>query len=263
MELTKYNYITSALENGILSITINREDKMNVLNKATLEEIRAVMQEIYDEEEIKGAIITGAGEKAFIAGADITEIAELNEVNGRKFSEIGQEVFDMIETCDKPVIAAINGYALGGGCELAMACHLRIATKNAKFGLPEVKLGLLPGFGGTQRLPQLVGKGKALEMMMTAEMISAQDAKACGLVNHLVEDKAELLSFAKSLLEKITQKAPLAIGMIIDCVNAYYAHDENGFQTEANSFGACCKSKDFVEGTTAFLMKRDPQFKGE
>jgi len=263
MEMTKYKYITSTLEGGILFITVNREDKMNVLNKATLEEIRAVMQEVYDEEEIKGAIISGAGDKAFIAGADINEIAELNEVNGRKFSEVGQEVFDMIETCDKPIIAAINGYALGGGCELAMACHLRIATQNAKFGLPEVKLGLIPGFGGTQRLPQLVGKGKALEMMMTADMISAQDAKACGLINHLVEDKKELMEYAVSLLKKIVNKAPLAIGMIIDCVNAYYAHDENGYQTEANSFGACCKSKDFVEGTTAFLMKRDPQFKGE
>ncbi len=263
MELTKYKYITSALEDGILFITINREDKMNVLNKATLEEIRAVMQEVYDEEEIKGVIISGAGEKAFIAGADINEIAELNEVNGRKFSEVGQEIFDMIETCDKPIIAAINGYALGGGCELAMACHLRIATENAQFGLPEVKLGLLPGFGGTQRLPQLVGKGKALEMMMTAEMISAEEAKQLGLVNHVVKDKAELLTYSQNLLRKIVGKAPLAIGMIIDSVNAYYAHDENGYQTEANSFGACCKSKDFVEGTTAFLMKRDPEFKGE
>lgn len=263
MEMTKYKYIVSTLEGGILFVTINREDKMNVLNKATLEEIRAVMQEVYDEDEIKGVIISGSGEKAFIAGADINEIAELNEVNGRKFSEVGQEVFDMIETCDKPIIAAINGYALGGGCELAMACHLRIATKNAKFGLPEVKLGLVPGFGGTQRLPQLVGKGKALEMMMTADMISSQEAKECGLVNHLVEDKSELMEYAVSLLKKIIGKAPLAIGMILDCVNAYYAHDENGYQTEANSFGACCKSKDFVEGTTAFLMKRDPLFKGE
>jgi enoyl-CoA hydratase len=228
MEMTKYKYITSALEGGILYVTVNREDKMNVLNRATLEEIRAVMQEVYDEEEIKGAIITGAGDKAFIAGADINEIAELNEVNGRKFSEIGQEVFNMIETCDKPVIAAINGYALGGGCELAMACHLRVATKNAKFGLPEVKLGLLPGFGGTQRLPQLVGKGKALEMMMTADMISAQDAKECGLINHLVEDKEELLSYTKNLLEKIIQKAPHTIGKIIDCVNNKYQKNKNG-----------------------------------
>ncbi len=263
MEMIKYKHITSTTQNGILTIAISRADKMNALNRGTIEEIGQVMQQVYDDSEIKGVIVIGAGEKAFAAGADINEISELNEVNGRKFSETGQEVFAMIEKCDKPVVAAVNGYALGGGCELAMACHIRVASKNATFGLPEVNLGLIPGFGGTQRLPQLVGKGKALELMMTAEMISAQEAKAIGLVNHVVDNRELLVEHCEKILKKITSKAPLAIGMIVECVNAVYAYDENGYQTEANSFGSCCKSKDFVEGTSAFLMKREPHFKGE
>lgn len=263
MAFGKYKNLKAEMKEGILTLTINRPEKMNALNRATIEELRDAIQEVYDDKDIKGVIITGEGEEAFIAGADITEIAELNEVNGRKFSESGQEVFSLIEKCDKPIIAAVNGYALGGGCELAMACHMRVATENAEMGQPEVNLGIIPGFGGTQRLTQLVGKGKALEIMMTADKVSAQEAWRIMLVNHLVPDKKTLLSYCRELIEKISSKAPLAIGMVVDCVNAVYNHDENGFQTEANSFAACCKSKDFDEGTAAFLSKRPAQFKGE
>lgn len=261
--MINFDHINTNLKEGILVISINRPDKMNALNKATIEEIGEAMQEVYDDKDIKGVIITGEGDKAFVAGADIAEIAELNELNGRKFSETGQEVFSLIEKCDKPVIAAVNGFALGGGCELAMACHLRVASKNATFGQPEVNLGLIPGFGGTQRLPQLIGKGRALEMMMTADTISAQRALEIGLVNYLTEDKKELMEFSEKLMRKIISKAPLAIGMIVDCVNAFYMYDENGYQTEANSFAVCCKSNDFEEGTQAFLAKREAHFTGE
>lgn len=261
--MINFDHINTNLKEGILVISINRPDKMNALNKATIEEVGEAMQEVYDDKDIKGVIITGEGDKAFVAGADIAEIAELNELNGRKFSETGQEVFSLIEKCDKPVIAAVNGFALGGGCELAMACHLRVASKNATFGQPEVNLGLIPGFGGTQRLPQLIGKGRALEMMMTADTISAQRALEIGLVNYLTEDKKELMEFSEKLMRKIISKAPLAIGMIVDCVNAFYMYDENGYQTEANSFAACCKSNDFEEGTQAFLAKREAHFTGE
>ncbi len=233
---------------------------MNALNNKTMEEIGTVMQQVYDSREIKGVIFTGQGEKSFIAGADISEIAALTEVSSRKFSERGQEIFAMIEDCPKPVIAAVNGYALGGGCELAMACHIRIAVENATFGQPEVNLGLIPGYGGTQRLTQLVGKGKALELMMTADTITAAEAKAIGLVNYVVPTQDELMSLAEELLRKILSKAPLSIEMIISCVNAVYNKEEDGYQTEANSFSICCKSEDFKEGTKAFLEKRTAKF---
>lgn len=261
--MADYNNLLVENNNGVVTLTINRAEKLNALNIATIEEIGAAFQEIYDDESIKSVIITGAGEKAFVAGADISEIAELNEMNGRKFAESGQEVFSMIEKCHKPVIAAVNGFALGGGCELAMACHFRIASKNAKFGQPEVNLGIIPGYGGTQRLPQLIGKGKALELMMTADFIGADEAKALGLVNHVVENQEELMELANKLSNKINSKAPLAIGMVIESVNAFYAQEENGYQTEANSFASCCKSEDFKEGTKAFLEKRAAEFKGE
>ncbi|MGB5927237.1 MAG: enoyl-CoA hydratase-related protein [Cyclobacteriaceae bacterium] len=261
--MADYQNLLIQEDDGIMTITINREDKLNALNIATVEEIRSIFQRVYDETQIRGVILTGSGEKAFVAGADISEISELNEMNARKFAENGQEIFSLIENCHKPVIAAVNGYALGGGCELAMACHIRIASKNAKFAQPEVNLGIIPGYGGTQRLTQLVGKGKALELMMTADMIGAEDARALGLVNHVVEDKAVLMDRSREMLEKILGKAPLAVGMIVNCVNAYYSSDENGFQTEANSFSNCCKSEDFKEGTAAFLEKRPAEFKGE
>lgn len=250
-------------KNGVLYLTINREDKLNALNYATLEEIKSIFEEVADNKSIKAVIITGAGEKAFVAGADIREIADLNEVNARKFAENGQEIFAMIENCHKPVIAVTNGFTLGGGCELAMACHMRVASANAKFGQPEVNLGIIPGYGGTQRLTHLIGRGKANELMMTGDMIDANEAHRLGLVNYVLPTKAEAMAKAESIVEKIMSKAPLAIGMIVDCVNAVYLPEENGYQTEANSFARCVKSGDYKEGTSAFLEKRKPVFKGE
>lgn len=256
-------YMNLLLENrdGILFLTINRPSKMNALNVETVKELHAALQEVYDDPEVRGVILTGSGEKAFVAGADIAEIAELNEVNGRRFAERGQDVFSLIEECPKPIIAAVNGFALGGGCELAMACHIRVASDNARFGQPEVNLGLIPGYGGTQRLTQLVGKGKAMELMMTGDFISALDAIEVGLVNHVTSPEG-LMPKCVEIMEKIISKAPLAVGMIVDCVNAWYDKEEHGYQTEANSFSRCCGSADFQEGTAAFLEKRRPQFKG-
>jgi enoyl-CoA hydratase len=250
-------------KNGLLYLTINREDKMNALNFATLDELKEIFEEVADNRSIKAVILTGSGEKAFVAGADISEIASLNEVNARKFAENGQEIFAMIENCHKPVIAVTNGFTLGGGCELAMACHMRIASANAKFGQPEVNLGIIPGYGGTQRLTQLIGRGKANELMMTGDMIGADEAHMLGLVNHVLPTKAEAMQKAEEVIGKIMSKAPLAIGMIVDCVNAAFLSEENGYQTEANSFARCVKSGDYKEGTSAFLEKRKPIFKGE
>ncbi|WP_066835168.1 enoyl-CoA hydratase/isomerase family protein [Rufibacter ruber] len=260
--MANYNNLLLENQGGVLFITIDRPSKMNALNIETVKEINAAMQEVYDDPEVRGVIITGSGEKAFVAGADISEIAELNEVNGRRFAERGQDVFAMIEECPKPVIAAVNGFALGGGCELAMACHIRVASDNARFGQPEVNLGIIPGYGGTQRLTQLVGKGKAMELMMTGDMVSAHEAKELGLVNHVTAPE-DLISKCLEIMQKIVAKAPLAVGMIVDCVNAWYDKEEHGYQTEANSFSRCCGSEDFKEGTSAFLEKRKPHFKGE
>lgn len=255
--------LSLALKDGILTITINREAQLNALNHDTLAELKETFQSIYDDKDIKGVILTGAGEKAFVAGADIKEFAEVNEVNGRKFSESGQEIFDLIENCHTPVIAAVNGFALGGGCELAMACHMRLASANARFGQPEVNLGIIPGYGGTQRLTQLVGKGKALELMMTGDMINAEEARELGLVNHVFPDKQALIDKSHEMLMKITSKAPIAIGLVIDCVNAVFNKEENGYQTEANAFARCCGTEDFKEGAAAFVEKRKPNFTGE
>jgi enoyl-CoA hydratase len=255
--------ILSETKDGILYLTINRESKLNALNFNTLEELKNIFNEVNDNKSIRGVIITGAGEKAFVAGADINEISELNELNARKFAEFGQEVFDNIESCHKPVIAVVNGYALGGGCELAIACHMRIATSNAKFGQPEVNLGIIPGYGGTQRLTNLIGKTKATEILMTGDMLDANEANSLSLLNHVEPTKESAIAKAEEILKKIMSKAPLSIGMIVDCVNAVFASDENGYQIEANSFARCVKSEDYREGTTAFLEKRKPNFKGE
>ena len=245
---------------GICTITITRAAKLNALNIETMAEIRSAVKYVSDRPEIKAAIITGEGDKAFVAGADISEIATLNEMNGRKFAEKGQEVFASIESSAKPFIAAVNGFALGGGCELAMACHLRVATENAKFGQPEVNLGIIPGYGGTQRLTQLIGKAKALELMMTGDNITAAEAKTLGLVNHVTENREALFTKCRELLAKILSKAPIAVGHVISCVNTVYNH-ENGYQTEANLFANCCRSEDFREGAAAFLEKRRPVFR--
>jgi enoyl-CoA hydratase len=250
-----------SLEEGILIVTINREDKLNALNSATIQELKIAFQKAYDDETVRGVILTGAGEKAFVAGADISEISQLAD-NSRKFSEEGQEVFAMIENLHKPVIACVNGFALGGGCEIAMACHIRIATEKARFALPEVKLGLLPGYGGTQRLPQLVGKAKALELMLTADMITASEAKELGLVNHVVADIAELHKKAKDILYKIFKNSPSSIALIINVVNISF-QNEIGYQAEANAFLRAIQTEDFIEGTSAFLQKREPNFTGK
>lgn len=255
--------LSLSTEGSILTITINRESKLNALNTSTVAELKEVIQSVYDDKDINGVILTGAGEKAFVAGADIGEFSELNEMNARKFAEEGQEVFQLIENCHTPVIAVVNGFALGGGCELAMACHIRVACASARFGQPEVNLGILPGYGGTQRLTHLIGKGRAFEYLMTGEMIDANQALNYGLVNYAEVDKEAAMDKANELLNKIGSKAPIAIGLVVDCVNAVFNQDENGYQTEANAFARCCGTNDFKEGAAAFMEKRQPEFKGE
>lgn len=250
-------------QNGILTITINREKKLNALNLRVIQELKMAFDKVYNEAEIKAVIITGAGEKAFVAGADISEITEISADNARGFAEGGQEVFAKIEDCPKPVIALVNGFALGGGCELAMACHMRVASQNAKFGQPEVNLGIIPGYGGTQRLSMLVGKGKAFELMLTGDMIGAEEAQSLGLVNHVTQNADEAREKAEKILKKIMSKAPVAIGQVIASINDYYNYAADGYQTEANSFAVCCKTEDFKEGTRAFLEKRKANFTGE
>ncbi|MFN8436544.1 MAG: enoyl-CoA hydratase-related protein [Cytophagales bacterium] len=246
---------------GILIITINRPDKLNALNFETLEELDEAISLVYNDNLIKGAIITGAGNKAFVAGADIKEFINLNEFNGRKAAERGQEIFQKIEDCFKPIIAAVNGFALGGGCELAMACHLRIASPNAIFGQPEINIGILPAYGGTQRLPKLIGKGRALEFLLTTDNIDAEKAYQFGLVNKLVNADV-LIEETKNMLIKIFSKAPLPVGMIIESVNIHDDNERNGYNAEANFFGHCCETKDFKEGINAFVEKRKPSFNG-
>lgn len=258
-----YNTLTLELSERILIITINRPEALNALNTELLSELKAVFEAAYDDTEVGGIIITGSGEKAFAAGADIIEIAELTELNARKFAERGQSLFTAIENFEKPVIAAVNGYALGGGCELAMACHFRVASATAMFGQPEVNLGLIPGYGGTQRLTKLIGKGRALELMMTGNNITATEALQLGLVNHVEDDQDAMMALAIKLMKKILQKAPLAIGMVITSANAADSQDEDGYLIEANSFANCCSTTDFKEGTAAFLEKRKPNFTGK
>jgi enoyl-CoA hydratase len=249
--------------NAFHTITINRPQALNALNQETLIELHSAILECYQKKEVKGIIITGGGDKAFVAGADIKEIAAIPTEKALEFSKRGQDLFKMIEDCPKPVIAIINGFALGGGCELAMACHLRIATENAKFGLPEVSLGIIPGYGGTQRLAQLVGRGKAMELAMTGDMISASEAKELGLVNHVVTTKEEANTLTEKIMNKIFSKGPLAISALIKSVNAGYSQETEGYLAEAKNFAALTSTKDFVEGTTAFLEKRKANFKGE
>ena len=250
------------VSDGVLIITINREDKLNSLNKTVINELDEVITEFYNDNTLKGAIITGKGNKAFVAGADISEFKGLDEAGGKALAKRGHTVFNKIEMSPKPIIAAVNGFALGGGCELAMACHLRIASENAKFGQPEVKLGIIPGYGGTQRLTQLIGKGKALELLMTAETIDAACAEKLGLVNDVVQT-VELLDISKAMIQKITAHAPIAIAEVIQSVYAHFKDGIDGFDTEINLFGKCVATQDFVEGTSAFLEKRKAKFTGK
>jgi enoyl-CoA hydratase len=258
-----YKNITTQLENGLFLITINRPEKLNALNREVIAELGEALLEIDTNPAIKAAIITGAGPKAFVAGADISEFTSLDAAGGSELAEKGQHlVFNRIENCTKPIIAAVNGFALGGGCELAMACHFRLASSNAKFGQPEVNLGLIPGYGGTQRLTHLVGKGKAMELMMTGAMIDAQEALRLGLVNYVTEPEA-LLEKSRELLSVIISKAPLAVAKIIELVNVAAIGSPDGLKKEIDAFGELFGTEDMKEGATAFLEKRKASFTGK
>lgn len=255
-----FQTLLTELESGILTITVNRPDKLNAINNLVMEELSRAIDEVYANTSIRSAIITGSGEKAFVAGADISEFLQAQE-EGAALARKGQDVFFKIERAPKPVIAAVNGFALGGGCELAMACHFRIASDNAKFGQPEINLGLIPGYGGTQRLTQLIGKGRSLELVLTGRMIDANTAFQYGLVNTVVAP-ADLIKTARASLEIINAKAPVAIAKCIQSVNAVFNHPGQGYDVEANAFGECFKTADMKEGATAFLEKRKPIFTG-
>ena len=246
----------------IATITINRPDKLNALNAQTKAELRQAFEQVKSDASIDAVVITGAGEKAFVAGTDIGELTALDAKTGKSFSEKGQILFRFIENLGKPVIAAVNGYALGGGMELALACHIRIASENAKFGQPEVNLGVIPGYGGTQRLARLIGKGRAMEMILTGDPIDAQEALRIGLVNKVVPT-SDLMKTAEALAQKILSKGPLAVRVGLKAVNITdEANLTDGQALEASLFGLCCDSEDFKEGTAAFLQKRKPVFKG-
>ncbi|MDN3491677.1 enoyl-CoA hydratase/isomerase family protein [Winogradskyella bathintestinalis] len=258
-----YENILSKTTNGITTITINRPKKLNALNKATIQELHDAFEAADNDEHTKVIIITGSGEKAFVAGADISEFADFSVEEGGKLAAQGQQLlFNFVENLSTPVIAAVNGFALGGGLELAMACHFRVASNNAKMGLPETSLGVIPGYGGTQRLPQLVGKGRAMEMVMTAGMIDADQALTYGLVNHVVEQD-ELIPLAEKIASKIMRNSSVAIAEAIKAINANYEDGVNGYDVEIEGFGNCFGTEDFVEGTTAFLEKRKAEFPGK
>jgi enoyl-CoA hydratase len=244
-------------------VTINRPDKLNAMNAATKAELLELFNGLKNDSSIDIVILTGAGEKSFVAGTDIGELGALDAASGKEFSEKGQELLNLIENLGKPVIAAVNGYALGGGCEIAMACHIRIASENAKFGQPEVSLGIIPGYGGTQRLARLVGKGRAMEMILTGNQIDASEALRIGLVNKVVP-LGELLSTAETVARTILSKGQVAIRMALKAVNmAHETMQSDGQALEATLFGVCCGTEDFKEGTQAFLQKRKPEFKNK
>jgi enoyl-CoA hydratase len=253
--------IKISIEDRVAVLTICRPKALNALNQEVLSELYQFFTKDISTCDIMGVIITGDGEKSFVAGADISEFMEVKPGDSMG-AERGHEVFNAIENCHLPVIAAVNGYALGGGCELAMACHIRVASKNALFGTPEVNLGIIPGYGGTQRLVQLIGKGKALELMMTTDMINADEAYRLGLANHVTEAGDEI-NKAKELLNKIAKKAPLAISKVIDSVNAYFDKGRNGYQTEMDNFKFLSSTDDFREGAGAFLEKRKASFQSK
>lgn len=255
-----YSTLLTSLDNHILTVTVNRPDKMNALNKDVIRELGEAVKEIESNPDVRAAIITGAGQKAFVAGADISEFSGLTGAQGMELAKKGLDIFFQIENCSKPIVAAVNGFALGGGCELAMACHFRMASENARFGQPEVNLGLIPGYGGTQRLTRLIGKGRALELMLTGNMIDAGTALQYGLVNHVVPQE-ELLAKAKSILDIINTKAPIAVGQCIAAANAAYTPE--GYARETQGFGECFETEDMKEGVSAFMEKRKAAFKGK
>ena len=257
-----FQNLLAKIENGIFIVTVNRPDKLNALNKRTVQEIGEAVVHAKENSEIKAVIITGSGVKGFVAGADISEFVGLTPEKGKAMAKAGQNVFKLIEDCTKPVVAAVNGFALGGGCELAMACHLRVASENAKFGQPEVNLGLIAGYGGTQRLIQYIGKTKAMELHLTADMITAEQALELGLVNYIVPQE-QLIPKCLEIIEKIKTKSPKAVGGAIASMNAYFNDGVDGFAEEINQFGKCFATEDFKEGTSAFLEKRKPNFKGK
>lgn len=255
-----YQNILIKKNESVQIITINRPKQLNALNKQTINELNTAILKAEKDASVRVIVITGAGEKAFIAGADIKEFASFSKEEGKKLSKEGhQKLFNLIEKLSKPVIAAVNGFALGGGLELAMAAHIRVASENALLGLPEVSLGVIPGYGGTQRLAQLAGKGKAMELITTASMISSNEALKIGLVNHVV-DQTELMPFCLKIAGKICKNSPNAIQNAINAINANYADGTDGFETEIEAFGNCFGTKEFIEGTSAFLEKRKPNF---
>lgn len=259
----KHRNILVKTTGHIAVVTINRPNKLNALNKETIKELHTAFVKLEKAKEVRAIILTGSGEKAFVAGADILEFAGFSEKQGKKLAAKGQEIlFDFLENLSKPVIAAVNGFALGGGLELAMACHFRVASENAKMGLPEVSLGVIPGYGGTQRLPRLVGKGRAMEMIMTAGMIDAQKALEYGLVNHVVPQEG-LMDLCTQLAGRISNNSPVAIGYAIKAINDCFNNDVNGYTTEIEAFGQCFGTEDFKEGTSAFLEKRKADFPGK
>jgi enoyl-CoA hydratase len=247
---------------GIALITINRPDRLNSLSVETLDEIDHCFTEAATDSNVRAVVITGAGDKSFAAGADISEFKDLGGIEGHRFAHRGQEVFNRIEAMEKPVVAAVNGYALGGGCELALACHLRTAVEDASFGQPEVNLGIIPGFGGSQRLPRIVGRGIAMEMILTADRISARRAFEIGLVNRIYP-AGTLLDGTKDFVRKIVSKAPLALAMALEAVRSSDLPLSEGLRYEASLFGQCCATEDFTEGVDAFLQRREPKFKGQ
>ncbi|MEN8192468.1 MAG: enoyl-CoA hydratase-related protein [Bacteroidota bacterium] len=258
MELKNLLY---KLDNNIATITINRPDKLNALNHETLSELNSLIDLINEDNFVSVVIITGSGEKAFVAGADIKELSKLDKNSGIKFSQFGQSVFNKIENLEKPVIAAVNGFALGGGCELALACHIRFASDNAKFGQPEVNLGIIPGYGGTQRLARIINKGRALEYILTGDMISANEAYRIGLVNRIYSS-SELIPKAIELAESIMSKGSFAVSASIKSIRKVdQVSLEDGLKFESESFGNCCSTEEFIEGTIAFLEKRKPNFR--
>jgi enoyl-CoA hydratase len=256
--------IRTEVQDGTMTITVNRPDKMNALDRATIRELGEALDDAEKRDDVRVIVLTGAGEKAFVAGADIAEFADFSVEEGKELSQDGHDkLFNKLEHLSKPSVAAVNGFALGGGLELAMAAHMRVASSNAKLGLPETSLGVIPGYGGTQRLPRLVGKGKAMEMITTAGMIKADEAKEWGLVNHVTDEVKACREKAQELAGAIAKNSPTALNVAIRCVNAQDDHQKDGFSEEVKGFGECFGTGDFKEGTDAFLNKRKPEFKGE